>query len=547
MLGQSHRPDEHGVRPVHESRAKRADPIPRGAALASRSRQAARESASRVADNPIVLERTNASSTPSASRRAFSTPTRNARSPPVCTSNQWSASRVPNEGALRHRGHPVPRQSGLAVRVHDRDLGSVLFRVVQVLRRHRLVVGGVGAEEDDEVGAEPVHVAAGGCAVAERRLHRRRRGRVAQPGRVVHVVRAEESRRLLRGVVDLVGDAARREVERRRDRAAPRGAVRRNASSASSQETTRKPGSPATAQHRMRQPAQLAQSGGRAALQRLRRRSRPTGIERGRRVQPHQLEPDHAEVRAPRASSRAGRRCRGRSRRTRRRAGCARRTAAGRGFPTRCGACPESDAASARPGRRTRDTQCRNMEDASDLDALRVGVDVEASRRARSRQRDAVPTRQIDGQRRGRRDRGEQRDAGGEGLLHDFKRRPATHEEHVRRQRQRAVEQLRPMTLSTALWRPTSSAISISEPSSVNSPAACSPPVRSNTVCCRRNCSGRLDTIEGETVHVAAIGAARVSRASTVCRPQTPQAEVAVTWRRVASRASSRPTPRPAR
>jgi hypothetical protein len=80
--------------------------------------------------------------------------------------------------------------------------------MVQVLGRHRLVVGDVRSEEDDQVGVEPVGIAAGGRAVAERGLHARGGRRVTEARRIVDVIGAEEPRRLLRGVIDLVGDAA---------------------------------------------------------------------------------------------------------------------------------------------------------------------------------------------------------------------------------------------------------------------------------------------------------------------------------------------------
>ena len=62
---------------------------------------------------------------------------------------------------------------------------------------------------------------------AERLLQRARRRRVTHARRVVDVVRADEARRLLRGVVHLVGDAARGEVEAERGRAPSRGSGRR--------------------------------------------------------------------------------------------------------------------------------------------------------------------------------------------------------------------------------------------------------------------------------------------------------------------------------
>ena len=56
-------------------------------ALASGASGVARARA-RASANPVVRSRTNGSSMPPASIKARSTPIRNARSPPVCTSNQ---------------------------------------------------------------------------------------------------------------------------------------------------------------------------------------------------------------------------------------------------------------------------------------------------------------------------------------------------------------------------------------------------------------------------------------------------------------------------
>ena len=96
------------------------------------------------------------------------------------------------------------------------------LRLVEILRRDRLIVGRVRAEEDDQVGAVPILVAA--------RAWRRRRsmpssragGRMAEARGVVDVVRAEEARHFLRHVIDLVRDAARGEKNAIRRGSAPR-------------------------------------------------------------------------------------------------------------------------------------------------------------------------------------------------------------------------------------------------------------------------------------------------------------------------------------
>ena len=108
-----------------------------------------------------------------------------------------------------------------------------------------------------------------------------RRG-MADARRIVDVVRADDPRHLLRDVVHLVRDAARREVERERVGIALRGSGRRSRSSASSHETRVKPRSPAAPHHRVRQPAELAQLGAARASGAARRRRAPPG--RARRM-----------------------------------------------------------------------------------------------------------------------------------------------------------------------------------------------------------------------------------------------------------------------
>ena len=116
--------------------------------------------------------------------------------------------------ALGNRRNPVALEPRLAKRVHDGDLRAVALGVMQVLGRHRLVVGDVRSEQHDEVGVKPVGIAARGGRMAQRRLHRHGRRGVTEARGVVDVVRPEEPRGLLRGVVHLVGDAAAGQVER---------------------------------------------------------------------------------------------------------------------------------------------------------------------------------------------------------------------------------------------------------------------------------------------------------------------------------------------
>ena len=221
---------------------------------------------------------------------------RNARSPPVWTSNQSSATAVPVSALVGDRRNPVPFETRLAVRVDDGDPGAVVLRVMQVLRGHRLVVRHVGSEQHDEIGLQPIRIAARRGAVAEHLFHRDGRGGMAQARGVVHVIGPHETRELLRRVVRLVGEPSRRQVHResrRVDRAqlvgypvqrlVPRDAVEARLA--------------ARSHHRVRKPAELAQLARRPGRQR-RRILEHRRIEGRRRVQPHQLETHHAQVRS---------------------------------------------------------------------------------------------------------------------------------------------------------------------------------------------------------------------------------------------------------
>ncbi len=85
-----------------------------------------------------------------------------------------------------------------------------------------------------------------------------------------------------------------------------------------------------------------------------------------------------------------------------------------------------------------------------------------------------------------------------------------------------------PTTLSTALWRPTSSRRQRSFPSASNKPAACRPPVRSKTRCAARSSSGRPASVAGSAVNgSAAMGQVTVVRtASKLALPHSPHDEV---------------------
>ena len=160
--------------------------------------------------------------------------------------------------ALHIGRHPVPVHARLAVGVDADHLRTGLLGVVQVLHRHRLVVGHVGADEDDQVGTDPVAVRAGGGGHPERALEPERARRVADPGRVVDGVAAERPDRLLRGEVVLVGRAAAGQVHPealRVDPAQPAGDQVQRGVPVDRGE----PGLAGPAQHRVRQPAERAQ------------------------------------------------------------------------------------------------------------------------------------------------------------------------------------------------------------------------------------------------------------------------------------------------
>src|SRR5690242_1074704 len=82
-----------------------------------------------------------------------------------------------------------------------------------------------------------------------------------------------------------------------------------------------------------------------------------------------------------------------------------------------------------------------------------------------------------------------------------------------------------PTSLSTALCRPTSSRVATSDPSAVNSPAACSPPVTSNRPWADRNASGSpYSTSTGTVTSSATRCSPRSCSASSDAEPHTPQA-----------------------
>ncbi len=270
----------------------------RGAPLArSRASHECPRTARAASSNPVVLRPTKSRSTPPGrSSRAFRTPQRNPRSPPVSTSNQWSARRVPSNAlpgsdGIQYRSSPGSRY-GLTTAIE----APFFFAGMEVLRGDGLVVGDVRSEEHDQVGAEPVAVAASRGSMAEHALHGRSRGGMAEARRIVHVARSEEASRFLRGVVGLVRDPPRGQVEG--------DTIRIGLAKARAREIERLvPGDdPETLlarppHHGLGQAAEIPEAARREALERS-GVGEPGRVECGHRVQAQELEAHHAEVSA---------------------------------------------------------------------------------------------------------------------------------------------------------------------------------------------------------------------------------------------------------
>ena len=117
------------------------------------------------------------------------------------------------DGRVPGGRHPVGLQPGLAEGVDDGHPGAPLLGQVDVFHGDGLVVGHVAADEDQQVALQPVTVAAGGGPVADGLLQGDGAGGVADAGRVVHIVGAQEAGHLLGHVVGLVDRPAGGEVE----------------------------------------------------------------------------------------------------------------------------------------------------------------------------------------------------------------------------------------------------------------------------------------------------------------------------------------------
>ena len=201
------------------------------------------------------------------------------------------------QGALDDGGNPVAGEARFLHRVDEQDLRAALLRVVQVLGRHRLVVRDVRADQDDQVALDPVGVGAGRAGRAEHASEHLRRRRVAEPRRVVDVVRAEEAHRLLQRVIDLVRDPARGHVAGETVRV-----VRQHLGQAPGGDTlglvprdAREALLPAPAHHRVGQPSERAQLLARPVAQRGDVREHG-GIERAHGVEVEQVQAHGAQV-----------------------------------------------------------------------------------------------------------------------------------------------------------------------------------------------------------------------------------------------------------
>ena len=88
-----------------------------------------------------------------------------------------------------------------------------------------------------------------------------------------------------------------------------------------------------------------------------------------------------------------------------------------------------------------------------------------------------------------------------------------------------------PHTLSTALWRPTSSRNTRGSSAASHHTAAWSPPVASNAVCWVRTRAGSASNAATSSGGPAGTGVSPARMASRCARPHSPHAAVAVKWR----------------
>src|SRR5579871_3052008 len=91
----------------------------------------------------------------------------------------------------------------------------------------------------------------------------------------------------------------------------------------------------------------------------------------------------------------------------------------------------------------------------------------------------------------------------------------------------RDSDRAQPISLSTALWRPTSSRAASRSPVAVNMPAACKPPVRMKTAWAHESRSGSWATVERATSMSLATGGDLIAIAARDDLPHTPQLDEA--------------------
>jgi hypothetical protein len=113
------------------------------------------------------------------------------------------------EGAVEARWHPIALHAGFEVGIYENDFGAELFGFVEIFRADGLIIGGIGAEKNDEVRAIPIFIAAGGGGNADGVLHGGGGWGVTEAGGVVDVVGPEKARDFLGHVINFVGHAAR--------------------------------------------------------------------------------------------------------------------------------------------------------------------------------------------------------------------------------------------------------------------------------------------------------------------------------------------------
>ena len=145
---------------------------------------------------------------------------------------------------FHHRRNPVLLHARFTIGVDRNDLGAGFFRVIHVFRGDWLIIRRVGADENEDVGPDPVAIRAGGRADAEHLLQRDRTWRMADARGVVDVVGSDRADRFLGGVIGFVRACRGWSGKRRRGPVAVALIFAAISSSAASQLTRVKPGSP---------------------------------------------------------------------------------------------------------------------------------------------------------------------------------------------------------------------------------------------------------------------------------------------------------------